>query len=172
MSKQPPHLTKQICTAPVGYVAGRDINISVPNAGQGPSLGPQKWVSKHYLFGTSVSAGWLAVIAYATLFVSVYLMTTGPFFVGYAVLLTAALSFYVTGNVSKRGFLAIPHTLRGFAKDYPNRNIFLGKVGGTGTVCPICTAELKFQNVENGSFLRCTRSSAHSWPFDFTAVQD
>ncbi len=77
----------------------------------------------------------------------------------------------VAMQVSSYGFAGIPHTQTGIARDI-HRHVFMGQLGGEGSLCPLCQVKLHFHHVGRSPILRCTRNRDHWWLFDFTTVQD
>ena len=199
----------------VGNVAGGNIYQYYQHSPDGkPLLGSQKWVAKKYWFGTRITAGWLVLLssliclpclARGSVVLLVFVRhifwtheTTGFWLLNVVplILILCVIRFTViVWRVYLHEFTQIDGTLSADARD-ADGYVFRGKLGGEGTICPICKAKLefhsaKFQNglgrlpdsanerlfdfdmdVEVHPFLRCTRNSAHEWPFDFTMIQD
>jgi hypothetical protein len=162
----------------VGYVAGRDVNVTENHAPTHleKSLSSQKWVTKHYPIGKSFTAGEITfVFAVLLLFTMLSMLwslppafSSIPFFlqlVFFPILLIAA-------QVSAYGVAVMPNTCSGIVRD-THGHIFIGKLGGDGILCPKCRAQLRFFfRLGSSPILKCTRNINHSWAFDFTAVED
>jgi hypothetical protein len=72
-------------------------------------------------------------------------------------------------QVAEVGFSGTPRTRIGIATDI-HRRVFVGRLGGEGSLCPICKVKLHFDQAGPTTVLRCTHNSNHWWPFDFTTV--
>jgi hypothetical protein len=148
---------------------------------------PQKWISKRYVAGKSITSGWLAFFIFVVLFVVIIsallwvlhgLATmTHPsstnWLLYWLCLISMFALFLIAGlakQVSSRGFVGVPHTQIGIARDI-DRHVFVAKLGGEGSLCPICRAKLHFHNLGTPPVVRCTHNSDHWWAFDFTRVE-
>jgi hypothetical protein len=142
-------------------------------------LGPLKWSTKRYVAGRSITSGWLAVFMFVG-FISFGLFRVlspngllpyqlDP--VWALILVGIGVGWTYAMQVWRCGFAALPYTRKGLEKDIHGR-LFLGQLGGEGSVCPVCHAKLRFENANAPPNLRCTRSRDHRWAFDFTAVKD
>lgn len=174
--------------APVEGVAGRDYIKIYPPGSERLHLGPLQWVKKEYLFGTSITSGWLRILAgiffTVALVFSLFSALQGlahlfrephpsPFVfllrIGLIVFVTFA--FVAARQVHETGCLFLNGSLTGFFKDR-NELVFLGTLGGEGTLCPKCRGNLNlYKEKLQPPALRCTINRAHIWPFDLTDVQ-
>ena len=180
-------MSEQNFHQPVNNVAGRDFIQNNYSSEDRLLLGPQKWATKHYIAGNAITAGWLAfflfmaflVCGLAQILSSIHgLFTLAPvpnaLLMYLRLLLIAVLGLFVAAArqvASPRGFIGIPHTQIGIARDI-NRRVFVGQPGGKGSLCPQCQVKLQFHDLGSSPILRCTRNSEHWWAFDFTAVKD
>ena len=169
-------------------VAGRDfIQHNYSSEGR-LSLGPQIWVAKNYVLGTSITSGWLAFLislAFILLGVSqiifairgllAFAHTPAPnmllFYARIGLIAAVGLLAGLAGQISSRGFAGIPGTQIGIARDI-RRHVFVGRLGGEGSVCPLCKVKLLFHDLGPHPIVRCSHNSDHWWAFDFTIVED
>lgn len=167
-------------------VAGRDFIQHNYSSEDRSSLAPQKWAAKHYVAGTSITSGWLAFLillvfillacsqvlfAIHGLFTHAPAPNAPPGLPSAGLLAAASLVSGLAGLVSSRGFAGLPRTQIGIARDI-HRHVFIGHLGGEGSVCPLCKVKLHFHDLGPRPILRCTRNSDHWWAFDFTTVKD
>jgi hypothetical protein len=167
-------------------VAGRDFIQHIYPSGGRLALGLQKWAAKRYVAGTFLTSGWLAFftslafIVFAllqALFAIHGLFTHAPapnsllFYLQLILIPIMALVAGLAGRVWSRGFVGFPRTQRGIARDI-HGYVFIGRLGGNGSVCPLCQVKLHFHDLGLCPILRCTRNSDHWWAFDFTTVKD
>jgi hypothetical protein len=93
------------------------------------------------------------------------------FYLRLVLILVITLIAMLAGRVSSsRGFAGITHTQTGIARDI-HRHVFVGQLGGEGSLCPLCQVKLHFHDLGPTPILRCTRNSDHWWRFDSTAVE-
>jgi hypothetical protein len=173
---------------PVNSVAGRDYIEHQHNYSSegGSLLGPQQWVTKDYVAGTAITSGWLAfslvlaflVFALLQVLWAIHdLLTHAPapngllFYVRFVLMAAVGLIAGLAVQVSARGFAGIPKTQIGIARDI-HRHVFIGQLGGEGSLCPRCHVKLHFHDLGASPILRCTRNRDHCWAFDFTSVKD
>src|SRR6185437_8240987 len=163
-------------------VAGRDFIQHNYSSDGRLSLGPQEWAAKHYVAGTTITSGGLAVLIFLAFIVfalsqvlfAIHGLFTHAgllFYLRLVLIATVALVAGLAGRVSSRGFAGLPRTQLGVARDI-HRHVFIGRLGGEGSVCPLCKVKLHFHDLGPCPILRCTRNSDHWWPFDFTTVKD
>ena len=91
-----------------------------------------------------------------------------PILIGFV--LVIALAGIAT--VHRAGAMVISGTLYALTKDFADYP-FVGRLGGTGTSCPLCRGSLRLHNVAGiGAMLICKRTNSHRWRFDPTSVTD
>jgi hypothetical protein len=183
--------------APVDTVAGRDVvnNYFSGTRDERVDLGPQKWTMKHYIAGQFFTSGWLTVLTFGLFFALLaYEVLTGlrqlSNLTGHSLAVTpigpthsmfppvtyaAAVLILMFGGVVRQvwdtGFVGVPRTLIGIARDI-NRHVFVARLAGEGSRCPICKVNLRFHNSGQGNpILRCSHNRNHCWLFDFTSVE-
>jgi hypothetical protein len=138
------------------------------------ALGPQKWINKSYIVGKTITAGELAAGLFALFVVAVWRFPATSngvlFFLQLIVEVALGLGALIGVQVFAHGVAAIPNTRIGIIRDI-NRHIFIGHLGGEGSLCPRCKGNLHFKLAEM-PILICARNLQHRWPFDFTSVED
>ena len=135
--KQPHY---QIFKGPVENVAGRDIN----PPSERPPLRKQRWGAKHYIFGRSITSGWLLTIT-ALVFLGTILGSSASrgFSMSFYAFIVSGVLLIGAGTVAMTGVIGIPRTLYGIARDL-NGYIFLGKLDDEKSFCSVCNAKLVF----------------------------